>query len=233
MPIKLIARLGSGAGAVARYFWNEATEPIQMVIVNGRMRSAPIDDTDIKALSDDDLAKLVAGEGVRAKELDEKLQKLTAALSVAVTVGVLVGQTILQGLPNSGLKMTAAILFFLAALLLIFGVLVGFDGMRPRPRYGYGARFLRSIAKGGVVARTSLEAAAVGFQRDNTIRANQASAAATSVRNGVLLFIAAILIGMLDTARGEFSAGNAVAPAKAPAPVRDRNPTGSNPRPSK
>jgi hypothetical protein len=67
--------------------FSEAIEPVEMVLVNRRLRRASSSDADVAALSDDDVLAFLAADGVRAKELDEKLQKLTAVLSVAVTVG--------------------------------------------------------------------------------------------------------------------------------------------------
>ncbi len=96
----------------------------------------------IAELSNEDLAKLIEAEWTRGKELDDKLQKLTAALSVSGTVGGLVASTMLQDLAASGWKATAAALFLLAAGLLLTGVLIGFNGLRPKPRYGYGAGYI-------------------------------------------------------------------------------------------
>ncbi len=177
--------------------------------------AAPIDDADIRALSDEDLKKLVDSEWTRAKELDDKLQKLTAALSVSVTVGGLVATTILQDLAWSGLKLAAVVLFLFAALLLFGGVLLGFNGLRPKPRHGYGAAFMRKVATGGGVAKDALVAAAGGFQRDNMIRANEASAATASIRNGIVIFVVAVVLGAVAAAAGKTPPSHETSPAGA------------------
>jgi len=188
----------AGRGLVA-----ELLLPVSVVFLNRKLAAAPVNDADIRALSDDDLKKLVESEWTRAKELDDKLQKLTAALSVSVTVGGLVATTILQDLAWSGLKLAAGGLFLLAALLLFGGVLLGFSGLQPKPRHGYGAAFMRKVAAGGAGAKDALVVAAGGFQRDNMIRANEASAATASIRNGIVIFVMAVLVGLVAAAAGQ------------------------------
>lgn len=195
------------AWRAAKWLFTELLQPLHVVLLNRNLAAAQLDDDDINALSDADLRKLIESEWVRAKELDDKLQKLTAALSVSVTIGGLVATTILQDLTLSDLKITAGVLFFFAALFLFGGVLLGFNGLRPKPRYGYGASFMRKIATtNGTVARDALVAAANGFQRDNMIRANEASAATASIRNGIVIFIVAMLLGVFATAAGKSAA---------------------------
>lgn len=201
--------------------FSEAIEPVEMVLVNRRLRGASSSDADVAALSDDDVLAFLAADGARAKELDEKLQKLTAVLSVAVTVGGLVGQTLLGGVTASWLKTAIAITFLVAELYLVVGVVVGFDGLRPRPRYGYGPGFLRLMAAGGKAKQDELVRAANGSLRDNMIRANQASAAATAIRNGVLVFAFAVVLGLWAAGRSpspvSMGAGAVVRPDAGPA----------------
>ena len=185
--------------------------PLSLTRVNGRLAKSSTDTAAIKKLTETDLKALVESEWTRAKELDEKLQKLTAALSVAVTVGGLVGTTMLQDLAASGWKLTAALFFAVAVVLLIAGVAVGFKGLQPKQRYGYGAEFLVIMAAGGEDARNELIAAAAAFQRDNQIRANEATAATVSIRNGILFFVLAVLVGLGAAAFGK-------APPPDPAP---------------
>lgn len=181
-------------GAV-RHLFAEAFVPLRMVWTNHRIRHAPVNDPDIPHLEDADLEDLVDSEAARAKELDEKLQKVTASLSVAVAVGGLVGQTLLQDLAASTAKMAAAFIFLVAAAYFATGVLVGFGGLRAKERYGYGAAYRRIRAAGGDAARRQLEAAVAWAQRDNIIRSNEATAAAMSIRNGIVAFAIALLIG--------------------------------------
>ncbi len=201
--------------------FSEAIEPVEMVLVNRRLRRASFSDADVAALSDDDVLAFLATDGARARELDEKLQKLTAVLSVAVTVGGLVGQTLLGEVTAPWLKTAIAITFLVAELYLVVGVVVGFDGLRPRPRYGYGPGFLRLMAAGGRAKQDELVRAANGSLRDNMIRANQASAAATAIRNGVLVFAFAVVLGLLAAGRSpspvSAGAGAVVRPDAGPA----------------
>jgi hypothetical protein len=212
---------------IAVGMFSEAIEPVEMVLVNRRLRRISSSDADVAALSDDDLLAFLAADGARAKELDEKLQKLTAVLSVAVTVGGLVGQTLLGGVTESWLKTAIAITFLVAELYLVVGVVVGFDGLRPRPRYGYGPGFLRLMAAAGKAKKDELVRAANGSLRDNMIRANQASAAASAIRNGILVFAFAVVLGLWGAERrpSPISTGAAavVQPDAGPS-VRERPP---------
>lgn len=211
------------AGAIS-----EAIEPIQMVRVNRRLRVVSSSDADVAALNDDDILAFLVADGVRAKELDEKLQKLITVLSVAVTVGGLVVQTLLSGVTASWLKAAIAITFLIAELYLVVGVVVGFDGLRPRPRYGYGPGFLRLMAEGGKAKHDELVRAANGSLRDNMIRANQTSAAATAVRNGVLVFALATVLGLWGAERASLPVSTGVTAVARP----DAGPAGSG-RPPK
>lgn len=187
-----------------RFLTRELWTPISMWRTNSMIRQRTVSTGGpIAALSNDDLTKLIEAEWTRGKELDDKLQKLTAALSVSVTVGGLVGSTMLQDLIASGWKIAAAVLFLLAAVLLLTGVLIGFNGLRPKPRYGYGAGYLSIIAAGGDTARKEMIAAARSFERDNLLRANEAVAAIVSIRNGVLVFASAMLVGLVAAGLGK------------------------------
>jgi len=186
----------------------ELWTPFTMWRINSGIRERPIaTGGPISALSAEDLGKLIESEWARSKELDDKLQKLTAALSVSVTIGGLVGSTMLQDLASSGWKITAAALFLLAAGLLLTGVVLGFNGLRPKQRYGYGAGYMNIIAGGGDAARTEMIAAVRAFERDNQMRANEAYAAIASIRNGVLTFSIAMLVGLVATGLGKGAAG--------------------------
>ena len=158
----------------------------------------------IEALTDTQLAPYLETEWSRAKDLDDKLQKLTAALSVAVTVGGLVATTILQDLNAGPAKYVTAVLFLSASLYLLGGVWLGFNGLRPKARWGYGAAFI-AIAEGKdkVAARKKRIEALANFERDNLIRSNEASAATSAIRNGVLLFGAALIVGVAAASLGK------------------------------
>ncbi len=143
---------------------------------------------DIRSLNEDDIRKYVESEWTRAKELDEKLSKLTAALSIALTVGGAVAKTIIDGLAISPIKIAVLVLLFLSMTCFLYGAMIGFRGLRPKPRFGYGAQFMNEVAAGGEGARKSLNEAAAGFEVVNLVRANEASAAIDLIRNGIILF---------------------------------------------
>lgn len=199
----MLRNIGAAGWTLSKAATSSIIIPYKLRQVNRQVATAPVDDADIKKLSNDDLKALIEAEWTRAKEIDEKLQKLTAALSVAVTVGGLVGTTMLQDLAASGWKLAAAILFVAAVVLLVAGVAIGFNGLRPKPRYGYGAGFMVVMATGGPAAATELVEAASSFQRDNQIRANEATAATISIRNGIFFFVLAVLVGLAAAAFGK------------------------------
>ena len=181
----------------------EVATPFEMMGANRRVAKMAIDTSNIAALADDDLKSFVESEWTRAKELDDKQQKLTAALSIAVTAGGLAGSTILQDLNGSWAKDAAAILFLVAAALFVVGAFVAFEALKPKKRYAYGAAYRRIMAEGGPTARKELVEAASEFERDNIIRANEATAAAASIRSGVLVLAIALLMSLIAAASGK------------------------------
>jgi hypothetical protein len=177
-------------------------DAIKYLITNSRIKKQ-LDDwehapefSDIRRLEESVLKTYIESEWVRAKELDEKLNKLTASLSIAVTVGSVVTKAIFDGLESSPLKTVALMLSSLSMALFLFGAVVGFNGLRPKPRFGYGARYLRILAEGGHDAVREMWRAASGFQVTNTIRSNQAIVAITFIRNGVILFTLSIFLSL-------------------------------------
>ncbi len=194
-----------------QWAWRAVPDAIGMFIVNRNLerrleawKTAP-DFADIRALNTDQLAKYFETEWTRAKELDEKLNKLTAALSVAVTVGGVVSKTIFDGLAATPAKTAVAVLLFVSMGMFLFGAMIGFSGLRPKPRYGYGAAYLRIIAQGGDDAVNESMKAASGFQIMNTIRSNEASTAIGLIRNGVVVFTLAIAISFFAPASGQYT----------------------------
>lgn len=191
-----------------QWAWRAVPDAIRLFIVNRNLErrlegweTAP-DFNDIRALDTDQLAKYLETEWTRAKELDEKLNKLTAALSVAVTVGGVVSKTIFDGLAATPAKTAIAALLFVSMGMFLFGAVIGFSGLRPKPRYGYGAGYLRVIARGGDEAANEIMKAASGFQIMNTIRSNEASTAIGLIRNGVVVFTLAIAASFFAPAVG-------------------------------
>jgi hypothetical protein len=178
-------------------FFDELFVPLKLICVNRRVAAQQIGTNDLEALTHVELRNFINEEWARAKDLEEKLQKLTAALSVSVTVSGLVGATMIQKLPSVAMKYIAAGSMFLATFYLIVGVLIGFTGFVPKPRHGYGARFLHSSKGLSADAKKVLVSAAASFERDNIVRSNKAYAAATSIRNGLVAFVLALLFSSL------------------------------------
>ena len=202
MLTKLLDALGATRSFLT-FVLKEVTTPIEMMRANQRVAVMSIDTHNFEALEESDLKSFVESEWTRAKELDDKQQKLTATLSIAVTAGGLAGSTILQALNGSWAKDAAATLFLVAAALLVVGTLVAFNALKPKRRYAYGAAYRRIIAEGGPAAKRELIEAATEFERDNTIRANEATAAAASIRNGVLVLAIALLMSLIAAASGK------------------------------
>ena len=191
-----IKSIPSKTWGVLRLIWHELIIPIEVIKVNCKIVAKEIEKSDFEALNHDTLRSLIKDEWTRAKELDDKLQRLAAALSVSVTIGGLVGSTMLQDLAIVWIKYVVGGLFLVATIYLIAGVLIGFTGLKPKPRYGHGAAFLRISKENNDAAKQELVEAAASFQRDNIKRANEATAAVASIRNGVVTFALALLVSM-------------------------------------
>jgi hypothetical protein len=142
----------------------------------------------VRKLSEEDLKKYIESEWIRAKELDDKLSKLTATLSIALTVGGAVAKTVVDGLASSLPRTLILATLFMSMIFFLYGAIIGFRGLRPKPRYGYGSAYMVLIAQGGDGARREMEKAACGFETVNLVRANEASLAINLIRNGVLFF---------------------------------------------
>lgn len=180
--------------------WSYLFDAFRMPLVNRRLakRLQSLDEheafNDIRTLTDDDVKKYVESEWVRAKELDDKLSKLTAALAIALTVGGAVAKTIVDGMAASPIKLAVLTLLFFSMAFFLYGAMIGFRGLRPKARFGYGAKFMNATAVGGETARKTFNTAAAGFEVVNMIRANEASAAIDLVRNGTIFFALAMAL---------------------------------------
>lgn len=134
----------------------------------------------------------------KSKELDEKLTKLTATLSVAVTISGTLAKTIVDGLSQSPLRIPILIALSLSIILLLLGALIGFNGLRPKARYGYGADFILKTVKSGKESKETLEYAVCGFQCANQIRANEATVAILFIRDGIVALTVGIFLSILS-----------------------------------
>lgn len=149
---------------------------------------------DIRKLDTENLKALAASEWQRSKDLDDKLSKLTAVLSVALTISGVVTKMVADGLSSSLLGTLAVLLMFLAMVFFFIGALVGFGGLRPKPKFGYGGTYLRILAEGGDRADAELKGVASSFQVANAIQANFGSAAIDLIRNGIVAFALGIAL---------------------------------------
>src|SRR5690242_16783161 len=76
---------------------------------------------DIRKLSETDLKDYVQSEWTRSKELDDKLAKLTAVLSVALTVGGTVAKTIVDGFGASTLASLVVVVMLASMACFLAG----------------------------------------------------------------------------------------------------------------
>ena len=134
----------------------------------------------------------MSGEWDRAKDLDEKLFKVTTALSVAVTAAGVASKTVLDTLSTGPVKVgiTAVLLYSIGSLFA--GVLMGFAGLRPKERAGYGPDFALQIRHDNQAAAEAIADALMHFEVNNLVRSNEATAANMAIRNGVIAFALAM-----------------------------------------
>jgi len=148
------------------------------------------------ALGRDKLLPILADEWERAKLIDDKLFKLTTALSLAVAAVGVASKAVLDVLPQ-GLVKTAVMGVLLYAILCLFaGTLMGFSGLRPKPRAGYGPDFALQIRHENKSAAAHIADALMDFEKANILRANEASAANMAIRNGVIAFAMAMTFSL-------------------------------------
>lgn len=148
------------------------------------------------ALGRDELLKQLDLEWERAKFLDDKLFKLTTALSVAVTAGGALAKTLMASVAGWALSGWVFALLLYAIILLFTGAIMGFSGLRPKARPGYGVDFALRIQRPSRPAKLEIADALLSYELTNMLRANEASAANVAIRNGVLAFATALLIAL-------------------------------------
>lgn len=191
--------------SLLKSFWGWLFDCFRMIGVNRRIAAkrdtwrTDSDFADILTLSDADLTSYIDLEWERARELDSKLSKLTAATSIALTVGGTASKLMFDDYAPYLANLISISLFCLSMVFFLTAAILGFNGLRPKPRYGYGAKYLNIVAKNDDVARETKEDAAGQFQITNMIQANQASAAIDFIRNGILVYAFALLVSWLPT----------------------------------
>ena len=162
---------------------------VAIVIANRRV---PIPDQERKnrwkSLTLEVLLKVISDEWDRAKALEEKLVKTTAALSISGAVGGVASRSLVDGLAESSSKMIVMILLVFSIFSLFSGVCLGFKGLRPKPRGGVGPDFAVSVREDSHDARDACVKALSLFEVSNIRLANEASGANSAIRNGILSF---------------------------------------------
>lgn len=149
------------------------------------------------SLGRDKLLPLIDQEWERARALDDKLGKLTAVLSIAVTLTGAAARTVLDSFPAGTIRGLAAILVIYAIASLFAGALVGFSGLRPKPRFGYGPDFAVQVRHPTKASAGRAADALAQFECWNAIRANESLAAVLAIRNGVVAFSVLALASLL------------------------------------
>lgn len=152
-------------------------------------------------LGRDKLLPLLADEWERAKSLDEKLFKATTALSVAVTAAGVASKAVLDALPTGPIKIGLMVVLLYAILSLFSGALMGFSGLRPKQRAGYGPDFAVRIRHDNKAAAAAIADALTHFEITNILRANEATAANMAIRNGVVAFALAMTFSLFIPAK--------------------------------
>lgn len=186
--------------------WSWLTDSLRMPLVNlalsEKLEKSAVSDpifTSIREMRDSDIDQYLDLEWSRAKELDDKLSRLTATLSIGLTLGGVASKFILEQLSASPARTAFLVLILVSMAHFLLGALLGFSGLRPKPRYGYGPDYLNRIASGGDTARRAKESAAEGFMITNIIRNNEASAAIDLIRNGILFYGLALVLSLTLT----------------------------------
>lgn len=186
-------------------FWTSATDVLRLRSANRKL-NGQLEDLEnhavfdaIRKLNVDNLQALAASERQRSKDLDEKLSRLTAVLSIALTISGVATKMVSDGMSSTLSGTLAIILMFLAMIFLFFGTLIGFSGLRPKPTYGYGGTYLHILQVGGKSAETELREVVSSFQVANAIQANYGSAAIDLIRNGVIAFALGIALSAWAT----------------------------------
>jgi|SRR6185312_12172345 len=142
------------------------------------------------------LLRVISEEWERAKSLEDKLTKTTAALSIAGAVSGAASKPLLDGLVASPMKIAVLVFLLISVISLFSGIMMGFSGLRPRPRGGIGPDFAVMTQSNGQVSKAACVDALIDFEVSNIRRANEAAGANVAIRNGILSFVLATLVAM-------------------------------------
>lgn len=156
------------------------------------------------------LLELLDQEWERAKHLDDKLFKATTGLSVAVSAAGVASKSVLDALSPGAFKIAITCALLYAIVSLFAGVIMGFKGLRPKQRPGYGPDFAVRIRQVSRSTAREISDALMHFEIKNLIVSNEATAANMAMRNGVIAFAIAMTVSLFI-------------PAKTPAPAMPAN----------
>lgn len=138
------------------------------------------------------LLELLDQEWERAKHLDDKLFKATTGLSVAVSAAGVASKTVLDSLSAGPFKVAITCVLLYAIASLFAGVIMGFKGLRPKQRPGYGPDFAVRTRRASQATSREIADALMHFEIKNLIVSNEATAANMAMRNGVIAFALAM-----------------------------------------
>lgn len=193
-------RLAKMIGSCLADAWFQVFPFPRLIAVNRTVRGNrnKVDERQLAwvALGRQALLPILAEEWERAKFIDEKLFKLTAALSLAVAAVGVASKPVLDAMPAGPLKVSVTVVLLYAIVSLFAGTLMGFSGLRPKPRAGYGPDFALQIRHNNKHAAEKIADALKDFEIKNIIRANEASAANMAIRNGVIAFALAMTFSL-------------------------------------
>ncbi|MGO7050104.1 hypothetical protein ACCT07_32380 [Rhizobium johnstonii] len=202
-------RLAKMIGSWLADAWFQVFPFPRLIAVNRKVRGNrnKVDERQLAwvALGRQALLPILAEEWERAKFIDEKLFKLTAALSLAVAAVGVASKAVLDAMPAGPLKVSVTVVLLYAIVSLFSGTLMGFSGLRPKPRAGYGPDFALQIRHNNKHAAEKIADALKDFEIKNIIRANEASAANMAIRNGVIAFALAMTFSLFLPPKPESS----------------------------
>lgn len=171
--------------------------PFPRLLVANKLVARGSSDQDVRkqrwtGLGRSRLLELLDQEWERAKHLDDKLFKATTGLSVAVSAAGVASKTVLDSLSAGPFKVAITCVLLYAIASLFAGVIMGFKGLRPKQRPGYGPDFAVRTRRASQATSREIAAALMHFEIKNLIVSNEATAANMAMRNGVIAFALAM-----------------------------------------
>lgn len=181
--------------------WDESlfqvAPPISVALGNRKIREPSTERQQAwRKMTRDQMLEVIGAEWERAKSLDEKLTKTTAALSISSAIGGAAARPLLDGLATSPMKVVVFVFLLFAIVSVFSGVIMGFAGLRPKARGGIGPDFATATRTASAAAKDACVQALAEFEVSNMRRSNEASGANAAIRNGIMAFVLATLLGL-------------------------------------